>query len=570
VILSQTAFFTVDRGTATTAAALIGRLGDRWRLLAAGAVPASIDPDLLLGDLVVRTRAARPSLLSEEGDWRTWPRLESCTAPPPPIVLAASSERSLEPLEAILSDTGWRIAARLTPDRLDPIRATEALLDPQLHAVALAAAPGEQGALSDLAALVAAAVGRRPDVRLLLTGAAAVAATWFPPEAVVQLPDPRGAGEDRSAGGGQGGAADAGGNVLRDIAERLAGEAWSRGGAPPEGAAGGRANFRRAMSSLAAILDLRLEGLEVGASAGSRVLTGPGGPVRAVTRAEAALWPVSSRRNSQDEEELLDEVVSWSPLRDDGQTQRDRIRNLWLAPWRDVEGDGARLRLAAARAALARLETAWLSGTLAAATVGEQRTRRSGARSDSRPGSDTWREVALGAAPPDLLVASGGAFAVAPPPAVALALIDVIRRPGAVALALDHARALAPLGCLEDEAERRRLLADLADDLLLPLGGAILATGLRPGRKAHLRVEVDGVASQTTLLPGTVQVVDLPPGLLATVEIGGPDELWVGVRAKRVRFEMAGGPLRLPQHPERRREALEAWQRPLWTSVDGS
>ena len=65
------------------------------------------------------------------------------------------------------------------------------------------------------------------------------------------------------------------------------------------------------------------------------------------------------------------------------------------------------------------------------------------------------------------------------------------------------------------------------------------------------------------------------PGLL----MGFLADLWVGVRAKRVRFEMAGGlggllvdtrgiPLRLPQHPERRREALDAWQRPLWTAVD--
>jgi hypothetical protein len=180
-----------------------------------------------------------------------------------------------------------------------------------------------------------------------------------------------------------------------------------------------------------------------------------------------------------------------------------------------------------------------------------------------------------------MLVVSGGAFAVAPPPAVALALIDAIRRPGAIALVLDHARTLAPLGSLDDESDRRRLLADLADDILLPLGGAILAGGLRQGRKAHLRVEAEGAVSETELLAGTVQVVDLPPGLLASVEIVAPDELWFGVRARHVRFEVAGGlggllvdtrgiPLRLPHHPERRREALEAWQRPLWTTVDGS
>ena len=306
-------------------------------------------------------------------------------------------------------------------------------------------------------------------------------------------------------------------------------------------------------------------------------------------RADAALVPALAPQagtagvGAAEEERILDEIVSWAPLRDDGQTLRDRIRNLRLAPWRDAAGDGARLRLAAARAALARLDAAWL--TRFALDSDEQRTLEGPAGGAAQPGAAAARPDAShtggGPAPADMLVASGGAFAAAPPPAVALALVDAVRRPGAVALALDHARTLAPLGLLEDENERRRLLVDLADDILLPLGGAILAGGLRPGRKAHLRVEADGAASETALMPGTVQVVDLPPGLLASVELSAADELWVGVRARRVRFEMAGGlggllvdtrgiPLRLPAHPERRREALEAWQRPLWTTVDGS
>ena len=42
----------------------------------------------------------------------------------------------------------------------------------------------------------------------------------------------------------------------------------------------------------------------------------------------------------------------------------------------------------------------------------------------------------------DLVVATGGAWAVAPAPTVALALADVLRRPGAGQFALDHARIL--------------------------------------------------------------------------------------------------------------------------------
>ncbi len=41
------AFFTLDHGTATLAGALVGRVDDRWRLLAATALPAGGSPDAL-------------------------------------------------------------------------------------------------------------------------------------------------------------------------------------------------------------------------------------------------------------------------------------------------------------------------------------------------------------------------------------------------------------------------------------------------------------------------------------------------------------------------------------------
>ena len=84
----------------------------------------------------------------------------------------------------------------------------------------------------------------------------------------------------------------------------------------------------------------------------------------------------------------------------------------------------------------------------------------------------------------DLVVATGGAWAVAPAPAVALALVDVLRRPGAGQYALDHARILAPLGSIPDADERRAMIADLVDDLLAPLGTFVTPAGMRPGRSA--------------------------------------------------------------------------------------
>ena len=73
-----------------------------------------------------------------------------------------------------------------------------------------------------------------------------------------------------------------------------------------------------------------------------------------------------------------------------------------------------------------------------------------------------------------MIVLSGGAFAGLPPAATALAIVDGVRRAGAVSLLHDHAGVLAPLGALPVEADRQRLIADLMGDCLLPLGSAIV------------------------------------------------------------------------------------------------
>jgi len=80
---------------------------------------------------------------------------------------------------------------------------------------------------------------------------------------------------------------------------------------------------------------------------------------------------------------------------------------------------------------------------------------------------------------PDLVIAGGGAWAVAPGPMITLALADVLRRPGATQYAFDHARLLGPLGSIADHDERRAVMSDLADDLLIPLGSVVTPAGLR-------------------------------------------------------------------------------------------
>ena len=537
------AFFTIDHGTATTAAAIIGQLDGRFRLLAAGAQPAGISADGLLAGLVAEVAAIEPDVLPDPTTWSDWRRLESATHRPPRALVAAASETGLGAAEAAVAAAGWRVVGRISPERTDALAATERCLDPDVELLVVATAdpvPAEErDALADLVALVAAALGRRDDEpTLVLAGGAAGVMQRFPAARVVlgpaPLPHPH-----------------AGADPLRDLLVVLDQALTAGAGGPAAGFPDGRRALVTATASLAAVLDRRVELVDVGATAGLRVLVGPGGVRGAIVSAEGALTPP----DVIEDDRRADGVLQWSTIRADAASMRDRVRNLAIAPWRDAAGDGARLRLAAARAALARLDAAW-----------------------RLPDDAEDRPASYGT---DLLVASGGAFAVAPAPAVALALVDTLRRPGGMTLAHDHARVLAPIGGLADEADRRRLLADLLGDVLAPLGSAIVAAGLHAGRhRGTVRItSEDGADMRIELVPGGVQLVDLPPGVAATAELTTRDGLWLGVRAHHFALPVAGGlgglvvdtreiPLRLPERPERRRDLLDAWQRPLWAGAD--
>ncbi len=331
------------------------------------------------------------------------------------------------------------------------------------------------------------------------------------------------------------GATDGGGEPLRELLDGLRG-----------GDADGRRALAAATATLARVLRRRIEALEIGQSGGSRTVAGwqPGeaAEVRTAAVAGAALLPRAFTDAN------LDAVIGWLPVNLDRLRVRDRLRELAVTPWGDAAGDGASLRLAAVRAAVEQL----LSLT---------------------PGLDT-----LPAA--DLLVASGGAWQSAPAPAVALALADIARRPGARALGLDHARLLAPLGTIADEDDRAAILADLRDDLLVPLGTVIQPAGLRGGRPAGmLTVRGGGPAADVELVPGGIELVDVPPGEHATVEIRFRDPVDLGVRVRHVAFEVIGGlgglvvdlrdvPMHLPDRLEPRRELLAGWQAAVWPGFD--
>ncbi len=528
------AFVTVDRGTATTAVAIVGPVAGRLRLLGATAGPAGIPEDALLERVRRRLTDADPGLatalgLDAEGAAAGLRRLVATTAPPPQLVVIAATERVVRPLAAIAETAGWRVRT-LVIDGAEILAVATALADRRVDAILAGASdpPGahERPLIGDLGTLVASATERRPDLVTVLAGGLATPGgrteALFRPD----RPGPTVLAPSAAVGDGV---------PLRSLLDGLRG-----------GEADGRRALSAATETLATVLRRRVEVVEIGCSGGARVVAGwqPGeaAEVHWASVAGAALLPRAFT------DATLDAVIGWLTLPLDRLRVRDRLRELAVAPWADAAGDGAVLRLAAARAALGRLL-------------------------DLTPAMDDLPA-------PDLLVAAGGAWQVAPGPAVALALADVVRRPGIRALGLESARLLAPLGTIEDPGERAAIVADLRDDILVPLGSVILPAGMRPGRSAGmLRVTGAGGATDIDLVPGGIELVDLAPGERAAVDLRFRDAVDVGVRARHVAAEVVGGlggllvdlrdvPLHLPGRLEPRRELLAAWQAASWPGMD--
>jgi hypothetical protein len=530
------AFLALDLGAATTSAALIARVRHRWRLIGSVAMPAAIDVEAIIGLLLERSSRADPELATTLGfsgrdAAPKLPRLIARSAPPQHLVAIAGSDRAVAPLEQAARRTGWRTSG-MSPDSSDPLAMTTAVLDPSVDAVLLGAGeppgPDERRAIDDVAALVAAAAVRRPELTILLAGSMSE-----------QLPRFESTNGDRQGEVLLAPAASAGespGAPLRELLDDVR--------APRDDA---RRAIARAAAALADTLDRRVEVVDIGFEGGMRAVAAPGSGGSAAV-AESVLIADACLVPPDPGDATVDRVLAWSPMQVDRHRLRDRLRELRYAPWADAAGDGARIRLAAARAALAQLVEA-------------------------------TPDLSAGP-PPDLLVASGGAWAVAPGPAVALAIADVIRRPATVSIALDHARLLGPAGSIPDAGERRQLMSDIADDLLAPLGSVVIPGGIRAGRSAgKLTVRAGQGTSQLDLVPGGLELVDLPPGEHATAELQFRDTVRLGGKGRKFAVEVTGGlggllldlrdvPLRLPDRSERRRELLEAWQDSLWVTRD--
>jgi len=540
------AFLALDLGAATSSVALIGRLAHRWRLLGSLALPAPIDPDALGREVVRRAISADPGLARAIGltggdtnggpraavPTGTLPKLIARSVRPQTILVCAANERSREPFLEAARMSGWRTIGA-TLDGSDPLALMASLLDPAVDVALVGAGdppgPDERRLLDELGSIVTGAVARRPELTIILAGAMADQLGRLEGAAIGERRGEILLGPAATAG-------DLPGSALRDLLDDV------RGGAnDPRRAAG------RAASALADVLDRRIELIDIGFEGGLRATASPGvaggDPATTVSIvADAALVPVDPG------DATVDRVLSWTTLSLDRHRLRDRLRELRVAPWGGIAGDGARLRLAAARAAMSILV-------------------------EATPGQSAMPA-------PDLVVLAGGAFAAAPGPAIALAMADVIRHPGVVAVAYDHARLLGPLGMIPDGGERRQAISDLVDDMLAPLGSVVIPGGIRAGTSAGtLTVHVGTGASETDLVPGGLELVDLPPGEVATAEFHFRDMVRLGTRGRRFAVDVSGGlggllvdlrdvPLRLPDRPERRRELLDAWQESLWMSRD--
>ncbi len=520
------AFVTVDRGTVTVAVALVGRIHGRWRLLGATSAPAAVAPEALAERLRGRLQAAEPALarrlsLDDAHAIDALPRIACSTAPPPEIVVLATSHRALAPLASAARSSGWRVRP-VALEGSQIVQVATTLADPRVTAVLAGAGdpPGadERPLMAELTAQVMAAAERRPRLTIILSGSLAEQGGRY--EAAIR-PERAGATIVAPSPGA------AAGGPLRHLLDgvRAADD-------------DGRRAMARAAATLADVMRRPIEVVEIGQTAAMRAVAdhapGMSADAEMAVVTDAALLP----RGFTDGH--LDSIAGWLTVPLDRLRMRDRLRELALAPWGDVGEEGTALRLAAARAALHRLVAA---------------TRHLDRRA------------------PGLVVASGGVWAVAPPAIVALALTDALRQPGVRSLGLDHARLLAPLGMIVDPAERHQVMSDLRDELVVPLGSVIMPAGLRPGRSAgRLALNRAAVATTIDLVPGRIEWVELQPGERAVADIEFRDTVDLGVRTRRVATEVVGGlagllvdlrdvPLRLPDRPERRRDVLVSWQR---------
>src|SRR4051812_20068552 len=333
-------------------------------------MPASTPADAIAVELIKRVAASDPGLAGAIGLPTTpssvdatriaeeLPRLVGRSAPRRSLLALAVSARALEPVADAARRTGWRTTTAHL-DEGDALRLTSRILDPKVDVLLVGAGdpPGadERRLPPELARIVAGAVARRPDLTIVRAGAMADHLARLEASGAA---NPNGPG---SASRGNGAATSGHGSAVggERPGELLLGPAATAGdppGAPLrellDEVRGGPDDPRRAAgritAALADVLDRRVELIEIGFDGGLRPPAAPGvggDPAESMVSIVADAAPPPPDRD----EAPVDRALAGTPLPLDRPRLRDQLRELRLWPWWGIPGDGARLRLAAAR-----------------------------------------------------------------------------------------------------------------------------------------------------------------------------------------------------------------------------
>lgn len=521
----------VDAGSAWTKASVVARARGRWRLVAHVAQPTAWgDEELRRAMIAQLAGCADPRLVDRlEELVASANRIESHSAHRPGriAVVAVSRELSGSSARRAAEAAGWEVVETVTlddgrslADRLATLQAAEA--DAWLLAGGFDAARGQRAL--EAAALVASA-RREGAGPVIWAGSARLAeevAALFEPGATIVAdnarPDAR--REELPALSEQ---------LLAILRETPIGE---------EEAQLATVALPRAVAALAASGGMRILAVDLGARSALRALAGPDGQVTSRVRARGGLSGLGTGGG------VAARVARLAGDAGDEATVADLLQTLRAHPSTMPQAPEE------------------LSGTQAAAIVAL------GAMLDEGPPSGL-----------DLVIGCGRTIAAAPTPAqAARLLLDGVRPVGVTQLAIDAAAVLLPLGSLPD-GEIRQGMELLGDDVLVPLGTAVVSRGGELGRLA-MRVTVHRpgwpAAQPIEVRGGQLHVVPLGRGQEAElhIELGDGVTLGAARRSPRISAMATGGgvglvldargvPIVLPRRGDDRRAMVASWREAL-------
>lgn len=526
----------VDVGSAWAKAGVIGRVRGRWRLVAHAAQPTAWGPAELRRSLIRQLNAAGDPRLADRYDelLASANRIECHTARQPGrlAVVAVSRELSGSTARRAAEAAGWQVTELVTLDdgrSLAERLATLQAADVDAWLVAGGFDDSRSPRALEAAALVASA--RMPDGGPVIWAGSAQLTN----EVMLLF---------------EGGAASAVANARPDAKREEPGPLRDRlqailrqSVAPEDEAHLSTIAFTRAVGAIAADGGLRVLAVDLGARGGVRVVAEADGTTSTTVHssggmAGATLMPGAAGRVARLAGDAGDEAAVADVL----QTLRARPASLPQTPEE-------------------------LSATQAAARM------LIGAMVED-PATD----------PVDLVIGAGLTISGAPHPSqAARMLLDGVRPLGITQLAVDSGSVLGPLGSLGDD-EIGEGMTLLADDLLLPLGTAVVCRGGEPG-DAAMRVTVHRsgwpTPSPVEVRVGQLLVAPLGRGQEAELLIEPAAGVSLGAprRSSRVQARATGGavglildargvPITLPRRGDDRRAVLAGWRDALMRETE--